>query len=578
MRTILFVIISLFLSIDSFADVKISGRLFGSDGKPMKVADVIVTNVANRRDVNIYPVKADGSFLFRLSPNGIYNITFAGVNHLNYEFSLMTFDKDEEIDLEVKLSPYKIGKILDELYVIGSFNAFSFDDGLIEMKKQSDGTFIAEVPNEGDTLYYQILGAVTEPELRSINGTMSDAYIYDGGGDYRSILFTKDKQVKIIFDPSKLNLPYTSPELSSKSKQFNQYLAVQNEFNEISRNFWRKFIEEGGFDNEAEYDRILNTIFSTLENYYNEYDDLRIRVFALDKYINFSIYANTKRHKVNSKLVTEIFNLINPQSAFWSMYPFYTLRILNYDKSDKTKLYIQKIIDENKDKNATRQIKQYLTAVNLIANYNNEKYIEDALKEFLEADQSLYLAASIAYNSNDSLVFKALYKFLLDKYPDSWSAKRAKFEWDENRNIQLNKIIPDFKLASLDNPNYIITRETLKGKFILIDLWATWCGPCIGELPHLEKAYEKFKNKNFEIFSISFDRSPEIVKRFRQGKWSMPWIHAFAEGAFDGEIGQKFEVIGIPKPILIDPQGKIIALESDLRGNRLEKTLEKFIK
>ncbi len=565
-------------SLETFANVKISGRLLGSNGKPMIVSDVIVTNLANRRDVNIYQVKSDGNFSFTLSPQSFYNITFAGVNHNSYAITLMTFDENEEIQMEVKLSPYKIEENLDELYVIGSFNAFSFDEGLIKMEKQSDGTFIAEVPNERDTLYYQILGAVLEPELRSINGTMSDTYIYDGGGDYRSVLLSSKRIVNIVFDPKMIKFPYTAPTIKSINQNFSQYLNIRNEFNEMIENFWNKVVYENNYVDMYEFDKAANTILATLENYYNEYNDLRIKVFILSEYIKFSDFLIPSRHNINRKILLEIFNVLNPKSAFWSMYPNYILQILKYDKSDNTKKYIQRIIDENENKNTTLRIKHYLTAINLISNFDDKEYIENTLREFNEPDQTLYIAASIANDFADSISFRSLYKFLIDRYPDSWSAKRAKYEWDENRNIQLDKMIPDFKLASLDDPNYVITPETLKGKYVLIDLWATWCGPCIGELPHLEKAYQKFKDKNFDILSISFDRNPEIVKKFRSGKWSMPWLHAFAEGAFDGEIGQKFEVIGIPKPILIDPQGKIIALESDLRGKTLELTLKKLIK
>lgn len=111
----------------------------------------------------------------------------------------------------------------------------------------------------------------------------------------------------------------------------------------------------------------------------------------------------------------------------------------------------------------------------------------------------------------------------------------------------------------------------------MIDFWATWCGPCVGEMEALHKAYAKFKDKNFVILSVSFDASPQDVLKFRQDKWQMPWLHAFADQGFDSKMAKDFETIGIPHPILVDTAGTIVATEEDLRGESLEKTLEKYL-
>ena len=80
---------------------------------------------------------------------------------------------------------------------------------------------------------------------------------------------------------------------------------------------------------------------------------------------------------------------------------------------------------------------------------------------------------------------------------------------------------------------------------------------------------------HLEILSLSFDQKPEDVKKFREEKWKMPWKHAFIEGNFQSDLAKLFEVNGIPKPILVDETGKIIAIEGKLRGETLEQTLGK---
>ena len=111
----------------------------------------------------------------------------------------------------------------------------------------------------------------------------------------------------------------------------------------------------------------------------------------------------------------------------------------------------------------------------------------------------------------------------------------------------------------------------------MIDFWSTWCGPCVREMPAIHKAYERFKGrKGFEILSISMDGSEKQIAHFRK-KWEMPWMHVFIPGVFENDVAKQFEVAGIPKPILVDARGEIVAMQDELRGESLEATLEKFL-
>jgi thiol-disulfide isomerase/thioredoxin len=116
------------------------------------------------------------------------------------------------------------------------------------------------------------------------------------------------------------------------------------------------------------------------------------------------------------------------------------------------------------------------------------------------------------------------------------------------------------------------------GKVYLIEFWSTTCGHCKGEMPFLHDAYEKYKNKGFEILSLSLDQSPDEVIEYRKGEWKMPWHHAFLEGEFDHEIAKKFGVRGTPTPILVDSEGKIIVTGNALRNVELIKTLLDYFK
>jgi thiol-disulfide isomerase/thioredoxin len=174
-------------------------------------------------------------------------------------------------------------------------------------------------------------------------------------------------------------------------------------------------------------------------------------------------------------------------------------------------------------------------------------------------------------------VLKRYYNILVNEYGDTQFGQIAKARLKPELTIAVGKPVPDFSVTALEDSKKVYSKSSLKGKYYLLDFWAVWCGPCIAEMDNLHEAYEKFKKKNFEILSLSFDPKPEDVIKFRNEKWKMPWLHSFVQGGFNSDLAKSFEVIGIPKPILVDRDGNIVATDMDLRGEHLEKTLAKHL-
>lgn len=200
---------------------------------------------------------------------------------------------------------------------------------------------------------------------------------------------------------------------------------------------------------------------------------------------------------------------------------------------------------------------------------------QDALvnKKFIQENPDSY----VSLNALESYAYSADYVDiapLFNNFSAAIKATEAGKKFAERlpkiKAVALGATAPEF--AEADTAGKMISLSSFRGKYVLIDFWASWCGPCRRENPNVVKAYNTYKGKNFTILGVSLDR-PNAKDKWLAAihKDGLTWNHVSDLKFWDSKAADLYAVRGIPQNFLLDPNGKIIG--KNLRGEDLENKL-----
>ncbi len=165
---------------------------------------------------------------------------------------------------------------------------------------------------------------------------------------------------------------------------------------------------------------------------------------------------------------------------------------------------------------------------------------------------------------------------MLNKFPERTDIAgiRNSVESSIPKTLWVGKTAPEISLP--DTEGKTVKLSSFRGKYVLVDFWASWCGPCRRENPNVVQAFNQFKNKNFTILGVSLDRPGQKenwIKAIKED--NLTWTHISDLKFWQSEVVPVYQVGSIPFNVLVDPDGKVVA--ENLRGNALEQKLQELL-
>jgi thiol-disulfide isomerase/thioredoxin len=540
------------------AGTTITGTLLGADGRPMPLAHARLLYTLDGSAIATTAEGVGGSFSLSGIQPGAYYLDFGGVDHKRLRLPLV-IDRETTIAVDVRLERYTWAADLDSVAAVGDWNRFNSSSAR-PLTKQPDGRYTLEIETAADTVAYQLLGLTANGDHAA--GTGAARFAHDGRGNYRAVLDAQDGWATIVLDPRRLDRAPSAPRVAFRDRSSiharayeifaasERWLAVAADSARAARKDKRK----PTFDWTPAIGDLTNRLA-------REHDPV-LRELILARILHWVIDDGAR---LDTALAARIVRELPPTSAWWTFENVAGPSGILTAMQQADDPHVRPQWPEGSPAELDRVL-AYLDQV--IARNTHPRARADAIA----------MAVAILMMKQDPNRANQYFDRLLPEYANVPLVLDIRAHFAPDRALRPGALVPEFRFAAVDDSTVVYTRDSMKGRVYLLDFWATWCGSCIQEMSHLHAAHQAFAPKGFEILSISLDNAREDVTRFRAGEWKMPWLHAFAPGGLGNPLVQPFGIIFVPRAALVDREGRIIAVDQDVRGSRLQQAVSDALK
>ncbi|MDQ3264497.1 MAG: redoxin family protein [Myxococcota bacterium] len=509
------------------------GSAVGVDGKPVTLAQVHLGS-------HSYPVNADGTFRLESAPVGYAKVRFSAVNHAEAETSLWLDPGEHRV--EVKLGTHPRADSIEKVGLIIEKNGKLSMKAAIPMQRREDGTFALTVEAPAGRFAYQLLHATTSGN--TMNGTQADRFEYDGGGDYLSVLDAPGGPLEVVFDPRKLPAANGQSSLTLAHPLDQQVAQLVADLEELEAGIQQAGLaaSKSGGDVKAAVQAFLagdphqQAFLSALATEQNPAIRQVLLVAAQSEFV-----PGAESTRLADAALTEI----EAGATVWGINPGALVSMANAASDPAlAKTYVDSVI-------ASHPVADVSAA-------------------------ALLHRLRLAITAGDTATAEASFTELTTRFPASLYAFLAN-RLNPTAPVQPGALVPQFSFPRWEKPQEKITPASLKGKTYLISLWASWCKPCIAKLPTLHALQARYGKQGFTVVAVAIQDKWDAVQTFRQDnaqKWPMPWQHAYVPEDQADAVMKQLSAVGLPSSILVGPDGKILATNTQVDEEGLEKLVE----
>ncbi|MCL5020336.1 MAG: peroxiredoxin family protein [Bacteroidetes bacterium] len=542
-KIILPLIILCALTAAALSQTTVSGRVTGVDGKPMILANAFLRQPFDTATVGAVDVARDGGFLINVPWNGIWFLTFTGVHHAPYTVALYV-DGRTTIHVDVKLAAYTYLKSFENVRAFGSFNNW-YNLASVPLKRQGDGSYVARIKTNAASISYMLSNVRYGG---SVEGTQAAEYTYKWFMGYESTIPAKDGIAIIVFNPSDLQTSserakamfVDAPPIAIRFNEiYNELVQYQDDF----KMEFRKYMSSRARQPHKAFTFDFSGPISTLEKQLGKEKNAVLRSELYFDLLSLHVMNQASDPSFYTKVLKEI----SPSSMIWALEPHDISFALLHSTFSTQKMndYIHRVLKENP---VTR------------------------VKSALLYDE--FMSSKLKGDKRESVYF---YDLITREFKDTPEGEMVAKHYSPGMTLAEGSLVPAFSVVSMDNMVRTITDRSLRGKYYLMFFWAAEYPASANQIKYLSSAYQTYKDRNFEILTLSVDSSFADVARFRKDKWKMPWLNAYLGRDKNAPVIKAFKAYEIPKAFLINPEGVIVAMGKPLMGPQLIQTLSKYL-